>query len=172
MLSIVAKRLLHSLGLSISALLGTICVLTLAICIPIFAYAVSGELLRNQLSEQASRSGHPLFSIRMYYLYNSKAPLDMEKVEQLSEYLPALTGDLVGIRPSQIVIQANAAPVDLTPVPNPDLPEWSQANELKQNLQFTTLEGLIEHADMLEGNWPEFGGRWSNSGCCVQRLSG
>ncbi len=112
MFSIVAKRLLHSAGLSISALVGTICVLTLAISIPVFAYAVSGGLLRDQLAEQAAKSGHPLFSIRMYYLYDSRAPLDNQKAQQLTEYLPALTADLVGIRPAQVITEINSPPND------------------------------------------------------------
>lgn len=155
MFSIVAKRLLHSAGLTISALVGIICVLTLAICIPVFAYAVSGGLLRDQLAEQAEKSGHPLFSIRMYYLHDSRAPLDNQKTRLLSEHLPALTTSLVGIRPAQVITEITSPPIDFTPIPDRDLPQWSQVSNLNQRQKFVTLEGLPEYADLLDGAWPE-----------------
>jgi putative ABC transport system permease protein len=152
--SIVSRRLYHSLGLSISALVGTVCVLTLVICIPIFAYAVSGALLEDQLNEQALKSGHPPFAIRMYYLYDQKALLDPEKINQLTDFLPNMTSDLVGIRPSQVVTEINSMPVDLLPAPNPDLPEWSKVGELKQRLKFAVIDDLEDHAELVDGNWP------------------
>jgi putative ABC transport system permease protein len=155
MFSIVAKRLLHSTGLSISALAGIICVLTLAICIPVFAYAVSGGLLRDQLAEQSAKSGHPLFSIRMYYLFDTRAPLDTQKTKQLTEHLPALTTALVGIQPVQVVTEVNSPPVNLIPDPDHDLPEWSQLENLTQRHKFVDLEGLTEHAEIVEGEWPQ-----------------
>jgi hypothetical protein len=67
LLAVVTKRLWHNLGLTISTLIGMVCVLTIIVCVPTFSYTVSGELLRQQLAEQAAKAGHSLFSIRIYY---------------------------------------------------------------------------------------------------------
>jgi putative ABC transport system permease protein len=154
MFLIIIKRLLHSLGLTVSALVGIICVLTIAICIPVFAYAVSGELLRQELNQQAQESGHPLFSIRMYYLYDSNAPLDIAGSQKLAEYLPQRTEELVGITPAQVVIEVNSPPVDLNPLPDPQSETWSKSAEVNRKLKFGSLEGLPNHAVLVDGEWP------------------
>jgi putative ABC transport system permease protein len=157
MFSIVVKRLRHSLGLTLSAWVGILCVLTIAISIPVFTYAVSGELLRQQLAEQYSVSGHPLFSIRMYYQYTSRAPIDMQKALELSQSLPKLTRDLVGIRPKQTVVEMNTGLVNLKMLPGPEAPDWSQADQVNMKLKFATMNQLPEHAELREGSWPETG---------------
>jgi putative ABC transport system permease protein len=90
----------------------------------------------------------------MYYLYNREALLTSEKLDQLTEYLPNLTAELVGIQPSQVVTEINSMPVDLTPILDPDLPVWSNRKQLKQRLKFVLLEGLPDHARLLDGKWP------------------
>ncbi len=155
MFSIVVKRLRHSLGLTLSAWVGILCVLTIAISIPVFTYAVSGELLRQQLAEQIAVSGHPLFSIRMYYQYDSRAPLDIAGMRKLSQDLPKLTGDLVGIQPRQTVVEVNSTLVDLQMIPGPEAPDWSRADQIIMKLKFATMNGLPEHAVLRDGEWPK-----------------
>jgi len=160
---IILKRLGHSLGLTVSALVGIVCVLTIAIAIPIFSFAVSGELLRQQLTDQAEKSGHPLFSIRMYYLYDSSKPLTLEGLGKLSAYLPNLTTDLVDIQPEEVVVQTNSPPVDLKYVADESTPDWSRTRDsergpgLVQKLRFATMNDLPEHARLLDGAWPDKG---------------
>ncbi len=154
-LRIILKRLGHSLGMTVSALVGIICVLTIAISIPVFSYAVSGELLREQLAEQSTSSGHPLFSLRMYYLFDSSKPLTVNGLKQLSGYLPELTEELVGIRPAQVVIEANSPPVDMRYIPGASTPEWSRSVEVEHKLRFVTMNALRDHARLLEGAWPQ-----------------
>lgn len=153
-LSITYKRLTHSLGLTLSALVGIVCVLTLAICIPVFAYAVSGQLLRDQLFEQAEKSGHPVFSIRAYSLYDSQAPMDIASGKQISELIPQRVSDLLGIQPETVIVEFQSAMVELRPAPQPDAAEWSVDAGLVRRLKFATQTGLTEHAQLLDGEWP------------------
>ena len=64
---VVAKRLRHQLGLSVSTLVGIISVLSLVICVPVFTNAVVSQVLKQTLIDKGVRNHRSLFSLHVYY---------------------------------------------------------------------------------------------------------
>ena len=76
-LRVAVKRLWHNLGLTISTLVGMLCVLTIVVCVPIFSNTVSGEVLRQELSERAVETKRPLFCVHIHTLQVESLILDV-----------------------------------------------------------------------------------------------
>jgi putative ABC transport system permease protein len=64
---VVAKRLRHHLGLSVSTLVGIISVLSLVICVPVFTNAVMSQVLKQTLIDKSVNNHRSLFSLHVYY---------------------------------------------------------------------------------------------------------
>ena len=64
---VVAKRLRHHLGLSVSTLVGIISVLSLVICVPVFTNAVLSQVLKQTLIDKSVSNHHSLFSLYVDY---------------------------------------------------------------------------------------------------------
>ena len=69
--ALVAKRLRHHLGLSLSSLVGIISVLSLVICVPVFTNAVLSQVLKQSLIEKSLSNHRSLFSLHVYYVDDS-----------------------------------------------------------------------------------------------------
>jgi hypothetical protein len=66
---VVFKRLRHNLGLSVSAILGVVAVLSIVVGVPIFSYSISSEVLQLQVGRKSHQhSAGVLFSLHMYYI--------------------------------------------------------------------------------------------------------
>src|SRR5512145_1972048 len=88
MLGIVFKRLWHNLGLTLSTLLGVVAVLALVVCVPVFSYAVSGQVLEEELLSKSSGANRRLFSFHLYHLNaTAKSVLNLDNVNDLAEYI-------------------------------------------------------------------------------------
>ena len=64
---VVAKRLRHHLGLSVSTLVGIISVLSLVICVPVFTNAVMSQVLKQTLIDKSVNNHRSLFSLHVDY---------------------------------------------------------------------------------------------------------
>ena len=49
---LVFKRLFHNFGISVSAVVGVVAVLSIVVAVPIFSYSISSEVLQLQLVEK------------------------------------------------------------------------------------------------------------------------
>ncbi len=152
-LVLVFKRLRYNLGLSVSAVLGIIAVLAIVVCVPVFANAVSSEVLRQQLTEKALTTRRSLFSMHMYYLDKREASaMDVGKSESVSRFITDNSPKLLGLSVDRIILELQTIPVSLLPVKvqvhlNPEEP-WV-------SLAFVSQERLPENARLVEGRWPQ-----------------
>ena len=64
---VVAKRLRHHLGLTLSTLVGIISVLSLVICVPLFTNAVVSQVLKQTLTDKSVTNHRSLFSLHVYF---------------------------------------------------------------------------------------------------------
>jgi putative ABC transport system permease protein len=156
LLRLVIKRLWHNPGLTISALAGMVCVLALTISVPVFSNAVTREMLRRELAQQAEDTRRSLFS--MHFYYNDTSPpyvLDVDTSRKLAEYIAARLEDLAGFKVKQVVTQ----------IESPGLPMramqggvYDDDNLPLKSLRFVSEETLPEHAQVILGQWPAVGG--------------
>jgi len=88
MLVVVFKRLRHNLGLTTSALVGSISILALVVCVPVFSNAVSSEVLRQQLLEKVKTTNRGLFSIHTYFLdTTTPSVMNIANVDQVTQFI-------------------------------------------------------------------------------------
>src|SRR5512137_349728 len=105
MLGLVLKRLRHNLGLTASALIGVIAILTVAACVPIFSHAVSSEVLRQQLLEKKGTTNRQLFAVRLTYAEKSPTSrLDIEKSQAVAQYLKEQFPQILSLPVEQVVM--------------------------------------------------------------------
>jgi putative ABC transport system permease protein len=153
MLVVVLKRLRHNLGLTISAVLGIVAVLSIIVCVPVFSHAVSGEVLRSQLSEKAESLHRGLLSLRLYYQDRYLNPvIDLNQSQVITSYIQENAEHLIGPNIERIdaEVQSNSlswSPVNFTTQLSP-FESWL-------TMGFVTMEQLPERSEIVEGRWPE-----------------
>ena len=152
MLKVVYKRLIHNLGLSVSALVGIVAILSLVVCVPVFSHAVSSKLLSQQLEEKSGSTHRRLFSIHYYYLEPTKASrLDFAKIKTFTDYVKERGEALIGIPIEQIVWEVQSSGVNLEPV----VADAVDPTFSLKSLKFLTLDILPKYTQLVEGRWPE-----------------
>lgn len=153
MVVVVYKRLRHNLGLSLSALLGMIVILGFVVCVPLFSFTVSSDVLRSQLQDKMTSTHRGLFSLHTYYVDNpSKTPLDAAKVGTISQYITEGTQRLVGLKVQRLITEIQSSTIEMNPVKveATQLPKGSWAS-----MHFDSLEQLPENANLVDGAWPK-----------------
>ena len=88
LLAVVAKRLWHNLGITVSALIGIVSVLSLVVCVPIFSHAISSDVLRQQLNDKVATTHRRMFSLHMYFVDTGATNLlDLNKVDAVTQFI-------------------------------------------------------------------------------------
>ena len=150
---VVIKRMWHNLGISLSAMLGVVAVLSIVVGVPIFSYSISSDVLVQELAEKSSISKRGLFSLHMYYIDDPKAsPMTYSTVEAIETYLTEATSRLFDLKTEQILAEAETKVISWYPDQvsvniSPDEP-WI-------HMRLTTEEGLQKKAEIVEGTWPD-----------------
>lgn len=150
---VILKRLWHNLGISLSAILGILSVLAIAVCVPVFSHSVSGQILKEQLLEKSTTTNRRLFSLHLYFIDNkSPSVLDIDKAGQVTEFIRSSMTESVGLPVEQIVLVAESGLQSVVALsergyerPETALARW----------RFLSLAILPQYADMVEGEWPQ-----------------
>jgi putative ABC transport system permease protein len=150
-LKIAIKRLWHNLGLTLSALVGIVCVLTIIVGVPIFSHTVSGELLRQQLSERAAETGRSLFGVHIHTLQVESIILDVDTCKAMGEYIAAKATNLMDLPIAHTVTEIYSPRMGMTPV---SVERYSEPGQPLTGVSFLSLDKLPEHAEVREGEWP------------------
>ena len=153
MLRLVLKRMRHNLGLSASALVGVLAILTVAVCVPIFSDAVSGDVLRKQLEEIKAQTQRNLFSLRYRYSEKSNTSLmNYEKSQTIADFLKSQIPAELGIPVNQIVMDIYTDGLVVTDMTG----RWPEARTSPLGRwPFLVQELLPQRAEIVEGKWPE-----------------
>jgi putative ABC transport system permease protein len=149
---IVFKRLWHNLGLSLSALLGVVAVLALVVCVPIFSYAVSGQVLEQELASKSASANRRLFSFHLYHLNATNAAiLDVDKARALADYISESVYSLMGSPVEQVIVELQTGSLGMKPLTNQgyDTPERPL-----ENISFFQLDNFEKKVEITEGDWP------------------
>ncbi len=153
MLGLVLKRMRHNLGLSGSALIGVLAILTVAVCVPIFSDAVSGDVLRKQLDEIRAQSQRNLFSLRYQYQEKGNTSLmDYDKSQAIADFLKNQIPSELGLPVNQVVMDIYSGGLVVTDMTG----RWPEGkNSPMGRWQFLVQELLPKRAEIVEGKWPD-----------------
>jgi putative ABC transport system permease protein len=103
---VIFKRIRFNLGLTISAEIGIIAILTLVVTIPLFTNAILSQILHEQLREKATRNGRSLFSLHAYYLdQNNYSPVTVEGANAVAAYLRQEFEERMGLSVERVVME-------------------------------------------------------------------
>jgi putative ABC transport system permease protein len=153
LLSLVIKRLWHNLGLSASALIGIISVLSLVVCVPVFSHAISADVLRQQLNEKVQTTHRRMFSLHSYFVdTGSVSVLSPDKIDAVTSFINIRMLQLLELPVERNVVEIQSGALDLVPVLDKgyDDPETPLAS-----LRFLVLDTLPQYSDLVDGSWPE-----------------
>ncbi|MFZ6030968.1 MAG: FtsX-like permease family protein [Chloroflexota bacterium] len=151
-LGIVFRRLWHNLGLAFSTMLGVVAVLALVVCVPIFSYAVSGQVLEEELASKSASANRRLFSFHLYHLNTTAASiLNIDQTQELADYIAAETFALLGVPVERVVVEVQTGSLGLKPITNqgydnPDTP--------LENVTLFQLDNFQAKVAIVEGEWP------------------
>ncbi len=153
MLGLVLKRMRHNLGLSASALIGVLAILTVAVCVPIFSDAISGDVLRSQLAEIRTQTQRNLFSLRYQYTEKSNTSLmGYDKSQVIADYLKSQIPAELGLPIKQVVMDVFSGSLVVTDMTG----RWPDGkNSPMGRWPFLVQELLPQNAEIVEGKWPD-----------------
>ena len=149
---VVFKRLRHNLGISISAIIGVVAVVSIVVAVPIFSYSISSEVLQLQLVDKAVNSRRRLFSMHMYYInQNQNSPMTLQTANAVSDYIRTSVPNLLDLEVERILMDAQTTSILWFPEAvrggTPTEESWLSMN-------FVTQAALPENAEIIEGTWP------------------
>lgn len=150
---VVFKRLWHNLGLSLSALLGIIAIMAIAVCVPVFSHSVAGKVLRLQLDEKVASTHRRLFSLHLFYQDNqTPSVFTIDNAKTVSDFLRDQMAKQMGLPVEQIVMGTQSGIQNVADLnnrgydfPNTPVARW----------RFLFLDILPQSSDLVEGKWPE-----------------
>jgi hypothetical protein len=117
LLSVVVKRLSHHAGLSLSSALGILSILSLVVCVPVFANGILSQVLQEQLAEKAARNQRALFSLHAYYPDNKDyTAINLENANQITHYINTYLENLMGLEVNEIVMLVTSSQYGWKPV--------------------------------------------------------
>jgi putative ABC transport system permease protein len=153
MCKVVFKRLRHNLGIAISALIGIVAVLSMVVCVPVFSYSVSSNVLKQELEAKVETTHRHLFSLHLYFLDSRSASvLSVEKSTQLTNIIRQDFTKYLGLKPSEIITEMQSGALNISAggstTPGSDLgTAW-------KTFRFLSNEKLPQIAQIVDGAWP------------------
>lgn len=149
---LVLKRLVHHAGLSFSAWIGILSVLSLVVCAPIFAKGVLTRVLQSQLVEKAATNRRALFSLHIYYRDNEKfTPLTVTDTQEIATFIHEQVEQNMGLRVNSIETQVTTRQIGWSPIKVAS----SKPMYLNLGMLFFNSDLLKSKLKLVEGVWPE-----------------
>ena len=148
---VIAKRLRHHLGLTLSTLVGIVSVLGLVICVPVFTNAVLSQVLQQALIEKSISNHRSLFSLHVYYRADStRTPLTAESAGTITSWLNQQLTQQLGLQVATIVTDLTSEVVVFKPVKY----QSSQPPFADIHLDLMYSDLVPERTSLVEGAWP------------------
>ncbi|MEP7356615.1 MAG: ABC transporter permease, partial [Anaerolineales bacterium] len=148
---VVAKRLRHHLGLSVSTLVGIISVLSLVICVPVFTNAVLSQVLKQTLTDKSVNNHRSIFSLHIYYRDDtSKTALTAQSADSVTRWINQQLTQQVGLKVTDILTAIRTEAVVFKPVKY----QSSQPPFVNVHVYFGTSNLVPAKTSLVEGAWP------------------
>jgi len=151
-LTLVFKRLAHHAGLSASSALGILSILSLVICVPVFANGILSQVLQEQLAEKAARNQRAMFSLHVYYPDNKAyTELTLDSTNQITSYIQRYLENLMGLQVSEVVMDVSSSQYGWSP----QRVQSTQPAFSVLYMSFFSSSVLGEKIKIVEGRMPE-----------------
>lgn len=149
MLTVILKRVRHNLGLSISAILGIVAILSIVVAVPVFSRSISSEILRRELEEKASATNRGIFSLHLYHV-NTSDGMTLDNHAAVTRFIQERFPANLGLEIDQLYPEIQSSSLDFQPLE----PTAGGSNEPWMTMGFFTMDGFQENAVLVEGKWP------------------
>ena len=143
------RRLRNRLGLTLLSLLGISLSVGLVVSIPVFSELVSRLVLRQELTDFASPTSRPLFTIRYYCLPSTGWPMSVEEVDKVGAWLAEITRREVGLPIGSRYTQVESPGLLFRPGGSEE--SQSRAGGSVTFFSVAFIEGAAPHVEVLEG---------------------
>jgi putative ABC transport system permease protein len=149
MLVVIFKRVRHNLGLSISAILGIVAILSIVVAVPVFSRAISSKILRQELEDKALETRRGIFSLHLYHV-NTGGGMTLDNNAAVTRFIQERFPANLGIELDQVFSEIQSNNLDFQPLN----PTSSGNDEPWMTMAFFTLDDFQENAELVEGSWP------------------
>ena len=151
-LAIVSRRLANNRLLVLAGLVGVVVAVTLVTAIPLYANAIATKALRQELAALDSEVARPRATILFTYeAGRTSSPVTRAQFSSIDSFLKDGAATLPALVP-----QVSVAYIQTDPFPL--VAEGKQGvRETRGDVFFASLEGLLDHVDILEGRPPNNG---------------
>jgi putative ABC transport system permease protein len=153
------KRLWAQRGLTAATLTGLVVAVALITTVPLYADAVSYRILTERLSTQTANIVRPPFAYMYNYVGAWKGPLEWEAIAPADAYLRQKGALDLGLPLTLMTRHIETDNFRLYPVNTAD---YSNDEKALGYFSVATTEGLVEHIEIIEGQFPEVAGASPN----------
>ena len=149
--TLVAKRLRHHLGLSISTLVGIVSVLSLIICVPVFTNAVMSQVLKQTLIDKSVSNHHSLFSLYIVYQDNSTNTfLTPQGADSVTSWINQQLTQQMGLKVANIFARIHTEAIAFKPVKY----QSSKPPFFSIDIYIVNTNLVPAKTRLVEGAWP------------------
>lgn len=141
-------RIRYYSGLSLLALLGVIIAVGLVTSAAFFAQAVDQVVLDRELTEYTRVTQRPPFSARVFAPSSRTVPLDLNRVDQLSEDVADTISSEVGLPVKMVILMADSGGLRFSPLPGDA--RYQNTRPLS-DAAFVHMSGIVDYIDIVEG---------------------
>jgi len=150
MVFVALKRLVNRPLLTLLSIAGVILAVGLVTSIPIFSQAVSFVMLQEELTEMASKTGRPLFSMRVYVLPSARYELPLDHTEELGRLIEETLVTEVGLPLLTLSRQVETTGLIIRTLEE-ETP-YGEPNTFLGETNLIVLPGIEPHIDIFEGD--------------------
>jgi len=146
-LSLAGKRLKHRAGLTSLLILGYALTIGLVVCVPVFADAISKQILQEEIAIKTKTQDCPAFAVRFYAMPSAGGEMSLEEASYAKEWLGDMLARETGL-PVQLIYAQNEGPVFyLQPKPG----DTRYDREILGATQPVLVENIGQHIQVVAG---------------------
>lgn len=146
---VILKRQRHYLTLTLLALINIILTVGLINNASFFSQAVDRVVLQQELAAFSKKTGRPPLSTSVYVFPSRRAPITLEKAEEISLHIRDTLSAEVGLPPRVLVTQVSSGGMMLQPAPGSDL--FAEGKSYLGNMEVAVLQGITDQMEITEG---------------------
>ncbi|MBN1640164.1 MAG: ABC transporter permease [Anaerolineae bacterium] len=150
MVFVALRRLWNRPLLTLLSIAGVILAVGLVTSIPIFSQAVSFVMLNEELQDISTRTGRPLFSMRIYVLPSARYQLPMVQTQELGNLIAETLVTEVGLPVESLSRQVETTGLVLR-TRDEETP-YGEPNTFLTETNLAVLPGIETRIDVLEGD--------------------
>jgi len=147
--TVIIKRQRHYLTLTLLALINIILTVGLINNASFFSQAVDRVVLQQELDKFSETTGRPPLSTSIYIFPSRRAPITLDKAEEISSHIRDTLSGEVGLPPRRIVTQVSSGGMMLQPAPGSEL--FAEGKNYLGNVEAVVASGISDEMEIVEG---------------------